>query len=141
MHNVTCFNVFILHIGRIKRDDQTCSPLVNCRSSVLRVSAAARSTSAMLSAGGFAMPILSRDLQYLFFDSSMHRCPKWITLPIDMDSLRPPILQRETTLISNNTYKELLKRTLEWLCLWVWIFSMFFIFYDQIAVFLEQNGF
>ncbi|XVF18506.1 hypothetical protein REPUB_Repub11eG0027900 [Reevesia pubescens] len=50
---------------KIKRDDQTGSPLVNCRSSGLRVSTAAGSTAAMLSAGGFAMPILSRDLQYM----------------------------------------------------------------------------
>ncbi|XVF79097.1 hypothetical protein PTKIN_Ptkin14bG0192000 [Pterospermum kingtungense] len=49
---------------KIKRDDQTCSPLVHCRSSGLRVSTAAGSTAAMLSAGGFPMPILSRDLQY-----------------------------------------------------------------------------
>ncbi|KNA12284.1 hypothetical protein SOVF_127380 [Spinacia oleracea] len=39
--------------------------LVNCRSSGLRVSTAAGSTAAMLSAGGFVMPILSKDLQYM----------------------------------------------------------------------------
>ncbi|XVE53035.1 hypothetical protein DITRI_Ditri02bG0172800 [Diplodiscus trichospermus] len=50
---------------KIKRDDKTCSPLVNCRSSGLRVSTAAGSTAAMLSAGGFALPILSQDLQYM----------------------------------------------------------------------------
>lgn len=50
---------------RIKKGAQPCSPLVNCRSSGLRVSTAAGSTAAMLSAGGFAMPILSKDLQYL----------------------------------------------------------------------------
>ncbi|KAK6270221.1 hypothetical protein POUND7_007326 [Theobroma cacao] len=50
---------------KIKRDDNSCSPLVNCRSSGLRVSTAAGSTAAMLSAGGFAMPILSQDLQYM----------------------------------------------------------------------------
>ncbi|XP_040988288.1 NADH kinase isoform X2 [Juglans microcarpa x Juglans regia] len=50
---------------KIKRDDQPFSPLVNCRSSGLRVSTAAGSTAAMLSAGGFQMPILSRDLQYM----------------------------------------------------------------------------
>ncbi|XP_059442901.1 NADH kinase isoform X2 [Corylus avellana] len=50
---------------KIKRDDQSFSPLVNCRSSGLRVSTAAGSTAAMLSAGGFQMPILSRDLQYM----------------------------------------------------------------------------
>lgn len=38
---------------------------MNCRSSGLRVSTAAGSTAAMLSAGGFQMPILSRDLQYM----------------------------------------------------------------------------
>ncbi|XP_019158948.1 PREDICTED: NADH kinase [Ipomoea nil] len=50
---------------RIKKDDQPCSPLINCRSSGLRVSTAAGSTAAMLSAGGFAMPILSKELQYI----------------------------------------------------------------------------
>ncbi|KAL7216640.1 hypothetical protein ACSBR1_028553 [Camellia fascicularis] len=50
---------------RITKDGQPCSPLVNCRSSGLRVSTAAGSTAAMLSAGGFAMPILSKDLQYM----------------------------------------------------------------------------
>lgn len=38
---------------------------MNCRSSGLRVSTAAGSTAAMLSAGGFAMPVLSEDLQYM----------------------------------------------------------------------------
>ncbi|KAK7335213.1 hypothetical protein VNO80_26990 [Phaseolus coccineus] len=50
---------------RIKEGDKPCSPLVNCRSSGLRVSTAAGSTAAMHSAGGFPMPILSRDLQYM----------------------------------------------------------------------------
>ncbi|XP_021894956.1 NADH kinase [Carica papaya] len=50
---------------RIQRNGQPCSPLVNCRSSGLRVSTAAGSTAAMLSAGGFVMPILSQDLQYM----------------------------------------------------------------------------
>ncbi|KAK7313652.1 hypothetical protein VNO77_38842 [Canavalia gladiata] len=50
---------------RIKKDDQPCSPLVNCRSSGLRVSTSAGSTAAMHSAGGFLMPILSHDLQYM----------------------------------------------------------------------------
>ncbi|CAN4102996.1 unnamed protein product [Withania somnifera] len=49
----------------IKKEDQSCSSLVHCRSSGLRVSTAAGSTAAMLSAGGFAMPILSQDLQYI----------------------------------------------------------------------------
>ncbi|XP_052486079.1 NADH kinase isoform X2 [Gossypium raimondii] len=50
---------------KIRGDDETCSPLVNCRSSGLRISTAAGSTAAMHSAGGFPMPILSRDLQYM----------------------------------------------------------------------------
>ncbi|TKY49246.1 NADH kinase [Spatholobus suberectus] len=50
---------------RIKEGDQPCSPLVNCRSSGLRVSTAAGSTAAMHSAGGFPLPILSQDLQYM----------------------------------------------------------------------------
>ncbi|KAM5586382.1 NADH kinase [Rosa sericea] len=50
---------------KIKSDDQPCSPLVNSRSSGLRVSTAAGATAAMLSAGGFPMPILSQDLQYM----------------------------------------------------------------------------
>ncbi|KAJ1383763.1 NAD kinase [Sesbania bispinosa] len=50
---------------RITKDVQPCSPLVNCRSSGLRVSTAAGSTAAMHSAGGFPMPILSQDLQYM----------------------------------------------------------------------------
>ncbi|CAH9096121.1 unnamed protein product [Cuscuta europaea] len=50
---------------RIKKEGLPCSPLVNCRSSGLRVSTPAGSTAAMLSAGGFAMPILSKDLQYI----------------------------------------------------------------------------
>ncbi|XP_004488989.1 NADH kinase isoform X2 [Cicer arietinum] len=50
---------------RITKDDRPCSRLVNCRSSGLRVSTAAGSTAAMHSAGGFPMPILSRELQYM----------------------------------------------------------------------------
>lgn len=50
---------------RIRKDGQSSSSLVNCRSSGLRVSTAAGSTAAMLSAGGFAMPALSKDLQYM----------------------------------------------------------------------------
>ncbi|XP_031266085.1 probable NADH kinase isoform X2 [Pistacia vera] len=50
---------------KIKKDGLPCSPLVNCRSSGLRVSTAAGSTAAMLSAGGFIMPTLSQDLQYM----------------------------------------------------------------------------
>ncbi|XP_059662776.1 NADH kinase [Cornus florida] len=47
------------------RKGQPCTPLVSCRSSGLRVSTAAGSTAAMLSSGGFVMPILSKDLQYM----------------------------------------------------------------------------
>ena len=47
------------------KDGQLCSPRVNCRSSGLRVSTAAGSTAAMKSAGGFPMPVLSQDLQYM----------------------------------------------------------------------------
>ncbi|KAJ0102536.1 hypothetical protein Patl1_04948 [Pistacia atlantica] len=50
---------------KINKDSLPCSPLVNCRSSGLRVSTAAGSTAAMLSAGGFIMPTLSQDLQYM----------------------------------------------------------------------------
>lgn len=49
----------------MKKDGQPNSLLVNCRSSGLRVSTATGSTAAMLSAGGFPMPILSKDLQYM----------------------------------------------------------------------------
>nr|GLL34617.1 NADH kinase [Ipomoea trifida] len=52
-------------VSRIKKDDQHSSPMINCRSSGLRVSTAAGSTAAVLSAGGFAMPILSKGLQYI----------------------------------------------------------------------------
>ncbi|XP_058773582.1 NADH kinase [Vicia villosa] len=50
---------------RITKENQPFSPLVSIRSSGLRVSTAAGSTAAMLSAGGFPMPILSPDLQYM----------------------------------------------------------------------------
>lgn len=50
---------------RIKTEDQNSSPLIHCRSSGLRVCTAAGSTAAMLSGGGFPMPILSRELQYM----------------------------------------------------------------------------
>ncbi|KAG9448142.1 hypothetical protein H6P81_014270 [Aristolochia fimbriata] len=49
----------------MKTDGQETSHLVNCRSSGLRVSTAAGSTAAMLSAGGFPMPVLCDDLQYM----------------------------------------------------------------------------
>ncbi|XP_074564877.1 putative NADH kinase isoform X2 [Curcuma longa] len=50
---------------RIKRGAEMSSPLVNCRSSGLRVSTAAGSTAAMLSAGGFRVPTSSNVLQYM----------------------------------------------------------------------------
>ncbi|XP_042028722.1 NADH kinase-like isoform X3 [Salvia splendens] len=49
---------------RIKKDGEP-SPLLHSRSSGLRVSTGAGSTAAMHSAGGFTMPIFSRELQYL----------------------------------------------------------------------------
>lgn len=52
-------------INRITKDGKPLSSLVHSRSSGLRVSTAAGSTAAMLSAGGLAMPILSRELQYM----------------------------------------------------------------------------
>ncbi|KAF9589768.1 hypothetical protein IFM89_028677, partial [Coptis chinensis] len=48
------------------------SPLVNCRSSGLRVSTAAGSTAAMQSAGGFPTHIGSHDLQYLVREHILH---------------------------------------------------------------------
>ncbi|KAL5074904.1 hypothetical protein RYX36_013888 [Vicia faba] len=50
---------------RIAKENQPFSPLVNVRSSGLRVSTAVGSTAAMHSAGGFLMPILSWFLQYM----------------------------------------------------------------------------
>ncbi|GAB4849300.1 hypothetical protein Ancab_004100 [Ancistrocladus abbreviatus] len=50
---------------RLAKDGHPYTPPENCRSSGLRVCTAAGSTAAMLSAGGFAMPILSKDLQYM----------------------------------------------------------------------------
>ncbi|OVA14290.1 Inorganic polyphosphate/ATP-NAD kinase [Macleaya cordata] len=50
---------------KITTDGQSNSPMVNCRSSGLRVSTAAGSTAAMLSAGGFRMPVSCQDLQYM----------------------------------------------------------------------------
>ncbi|XP_052179098.1 NADH kinase isoform X2 [Diospyros lotus] len=58
---------------RIRKDGQPCSPMVNCKSSGLRVSTAAGSTAAMLSAGGFAMPIVSKDLQYMVREPMLPR--------------------------------------------------------------------
>ncbi|XP_051126306.1 NADH kinase [Andrographis paniculata] len=50
---------------RVKRNGEPLTSLVHCRSSGLRVSTAAGSTAAMHSAGGSAMPILSKELQYM----------------------------------------------------------------------------
>ncbi|CAI9303842.1 unnamed protein product [Lactuca saligna] len=49
---------------RIRKQGSS-QPLVNCRSSGLRVSTAAGSTAAMLSAGGHSMSVSSKDLQYM----------------------------------------------------------------------------
>ncbi|XP_011082800.1 probable NADH kinase isoform X2 [Sesamum indicum] len=54
---------------RIKKIGEPLSSLLHCRSSGLRVSTAAGSTAAMLSAGGSAMPILSKELQYMLGDT------------------------------------------------------------------------
>uniref|UniRef100_A0ACD5XR94 Uncharacterized protein n=1 Tax=Avena sativa TaxID=4498 RepID=A0ACD5XR94_AVESA len=48
-----------------KRSSRETSHLINSRSSGLRVSTATGSTAAMLSAGGFMMPISSHELQYM----------------------------------------------------------------------------
>lgn len=50
---------------KIQRDGESCTLLANCRSSGMRVSTAAGSTAAMLSGGGFVMPVSSQDLQYM----------------------------------------------------------------------------
>ncbi|KAK4387157.1 putative NADH kinase [Sesamum angolense] len=50
---------------RIVQNGEPSSSLLHSRSSGLRVSTAAGSTAAMLSAGGFEMPILSKELQYM----------------------------------------------------------------------------
>ncbi|KAH0449953.1 hypothetical protein IEQ34_020645 [Dendrobium chrysotoxum] len=50
---------------RVKYNNQKGSSLVNCRSSGLRICTAAGSTAAMLSAGGFPMPISSSELQFM----------------------------------------------------------------------------
>ncbi|KAK6132533.1 hypothetical protein DH2020_033742 [Rehmannia glutinosa] len=50
---------------RITQNGEPLSNLLHSRSSGLRVSTAAGSTAAMLSAGGSAMPILSKELQYM----------------------------------------------------------------------------
>ncbi|KAK9153168.1 hypothetical protein Sjap_000648 [Stephania japonica] len=56
----------------IAMDDNSCSALVNCRSSGLRVCTAAGSTAAMSSAGGFPMSILSQDLQFMVREPIPH---------------------------------------------------------------------
>ncbi|XP_010540140.1 PREDICTED: NADH kinase [Tarenaya hassleriana] len=48
-----------------KDNNESWSKTVNCRSSGLRICTGAGSTAAMLSAGGFVMPVSSRDLQYM----------------------------------------------------------------------------
>ncbi|XP_011098175.1 probable NADH kinase isoform X1 [Sesamum indicum] len=50
---------------RIMKNGELSSSLLHSRSSGLRVSTAAGSTAAMLSAGGLEMPILSKELQYM----------------------------------------------------------------------------
>ncbi|KAG8386484.1 hypothetical protein BUALT_Bualt03G0153400 [Buddleja alternifolia] len=50
---------------RIKKNGEHLSSLLHSRSSGLRISTAAGSTAAILSAGGSKMPILSKELQYL----------------------------------------------------------------------------
>ncbi|KAG8364832.1 hypothetical protein BUALT_Bualt18G0039600 [Buddleja alternifolia] len=50
---------------RIMKNGKPSSSLIHGRSSGLRVSTAAGSTAGMLSAGGSAMPILSKELQYM----------------------------------------------------------------------------
>lgn len=50
---------------RIKAKNKNISSLINCRSSGVRVCTAAGSTAAMLSGGGFPMPIESREIQYM----------------------------------------------------------------------------
>ncbi|KAH6836252.1 kinase 3 [Perilla frutescens var. hirtella] len=50
---------------RIMQNEKPISSLLHSRSSGLRVSTAAGSTAAMLSAGGLAMPILSKELQFM----------------------------------------------------------------------------
>ncbi|KAK2967236.1 hypothetical protein RJ640_002063 [Escallonia rubra] len=75
---------------RVKKDGVPCSPLVNCRSSGLRVSTAAGSTAAMLSAGGFSMPIISKDLQYIVREPISPRA--------DISNLMHGIVQSEETM-------------------------------------------
>lgn len=58
---------------RIRSNSIKDSNLVNCRSSGLRVSTAAGSTAAMLSAGGFPMPLCSQDLQYMVREPILSR--------------------------------------------------------------------
>ncbi|KAK6134446.1 hypothetical protein DH2020_031811 [Rehmannia glutinosa] len=54
---------------RIKKNGEPLSSLLHCRSSGLRVSTGAGSTAAMHSAGGFTMPVLSKELQYMLGDT------------------------------------------------------------------------
>ncbi|KAJ0964845.1 hypothetical protein J5N97_025983 [Dioscorea zingiberensis] len=71
---------------RIKIDEQKTSSLVNCRSSGLRVSTAAGSTAAMLSAGGFPMPIMSHDLQYMVREPIL---PRLVDVPLLHGLVKP----------------------------------------------------
>lgn len=59
------FSILFAFASRIINDNQRASCLVNSRSSGLRICTAGGSTAAMHSAGGFPMPILCRDLQYM----------------------------------------------------------------------------
>ncbi|XP_008792298.1 probable NADH kinase [Phoenix dactylifera] len=67
---------------RVRSNSIKDSNLVNCRSSGLRVSTAAGSTAAMLSAGGFPMPIYTQDLQYM------------VREPISSRAADPPLMHR-----------------------------------------------
>lgn len=85
-----------LFLNRIRKDGQSCCPLVNCRSSGLRVSTAAGSTAAMLSAGGFSMPVLSKDLQY---------------------KVREPILPRvDDSVLMHGVVKSVESMDISWFC-------------------------
>lgn len=61
----TIISLAICCLNRIMQNKKPVSSLLHSRSSGLRVSTAAGSTAAMLSAGGTAMPILSKDLQFM----------------------------------------------------------------------------
>ncbi|THU58700.1 hypothetical protein C4D60_Mb03t17160 [Musa balbisiana] len=71
---------------RIKSSREASSHLVNCRSSGLRVSTAAGSTAAMLSAGGHPMPISSNGLQYMVREPVS---PRYLDTPLMHGLLEP----------------------------------------------------